>query len=44
MSLSLSLGLEFFKGAPGVRGRPGNAGFKGPKGDMLDVMKWLLVA
>lgn len=28
----LSLGSEFFKGAPGGRGRPGNAGFKGLKG------------
>lgn len=28
----MSLGSEFFKGAPGGRGRPGNAGFKGVKG------------
>lgn len=28
----MSAGAEFFKGAPGGRGRPGNAGFKGMKG------------
>lgn len=28
----VTLGEELFKGAPGTRGRPGNAGFKGMKG------------
>lgn len=30
-----SLGAEFFKGAPGGRGRPGNAGYKGLKGAVV---------
>lgn len=31
----MSTGAEFFKGAPGGRGRPGNAGFKGVKGAVV---------
>lgn len=35
LKLYVSLGDEFFKGAPGGRGRPGNAGSKGGKGAVV---------
>lgn len=35
MYFFMSVGAEYFKGAPGGRGRPGNAGYKGVKGAVV---------
>ena len=40
----LSAGEEFFKGSPGGRGRPGSAGFKGPKGDLQKLHFFLSIS
>lgn len=34
----MSAGAEYFKGAPGWRGRPGRTGFKGIKGDVVTLV------